>query len=71
MIKIYSTTWCSSCVTAKQLLDELKYEYKEINIEEKGMSREDLKQLTGGITVPQIVVNGKSIGGFENLVEFC
>ena len=30
MIKIYSTTWCPSCITAKQLLDKLGYEYEEI-----------------------------------------
>ena len=32
------------------------------------MSREDLKKITGGSTVPQIIINGKSIGGFDNLV---
>ena len=69
MIKIYSTTWCPSCVMAKKLLDEKNIIYEEINIEEIGMSRDDLNQLTGGSTVPQIVIKGKSIGGFENLVN--
>ena len=31
------------------------------------MSREDLFDITGGRTVPQIVVDGKTIGGFEDL----
>ena len=69
MIKIYSTTWCPSCITAKQLLDKLGYQYEEINIEEQEMSREDLKNITGGMTVPQIMINGKSIGGFDSLVK--
>ena len=69
MIKIYSTGWCSSCVLAKKFLDEKKINYKEINIEDQNMSREDLKKITGGSTVPQIIINGKSIGGFENLVN--
>ena len=68
MIKIYSTGWCSSCVLAKKLLNEKKINYKEINIEDQNMSREDLKKITGGSTVPQIIINGKSIGGFDNLV---
>ena len=68
MIKIYSTSWCPSCVYAKKLLDDLKESYEEINIEEEGMSRNDLHDLTGAMTVPQIVINGKSIGGFDNLV---
>ena len=33
------------------------------------MSRDDLYDITGGRTVPQIVVDGKTIGGFDDLVE--
>ena len=68
MIKIYSTSWCPSCNAAKQLLTSKGLEYEEINIEEIGMSREDLAQLTGGMTVPQIVVNDNNIGGFDKLM---
>jgi len=31
------------------------------------MSREELEKITGGRSVPQIVINEKPIGGFENL----
>lgn len=68
MIKIYSTTWCPSCRAAKSLLNSKNIEYEEINIEEAGISREQLKELTDGHTVPQIVVNGVSIGGYEQLL---
>ena len=43
--------------------------YVEIDIEEKGMSREDLFNITGGRTVPQIVVDGETIGGYDNLTD--
>ncbi len=33
------------------------------------MSRDDLFEITGGRTVPQIVVDGKTIGGYTDLVE--
>ena len=69
MIKIFSTQWCSSCVFAKRLLDEKKIEYSEIDLDEKNITREQLFELTGGYTVPQIVINDKSIGGYENLLE--
>ena len=69
MVKIYSTTWCPSCVFAKRLLEEESIPFEEINIEEMGMSREDLGNLTGGMTVPQIVINNKSIGGYEDLLQ--
>tara|TARA_B110000467_G_scaffold48173_1_gene44166 strand:+ start:164 stop:412 length:249 start_codon:yes stop_codon:yes gene_type:complete len=68
MIKIYSTSWCPSCNAAKQLLTSKGMEYEEINIEEIDMSREQLAKLTGGMSVPQIVINDTSIGGFDNLM---
>ena len=69
MVKIYSTSWCPSCVYAKRLLEDNNIEFKEINIEEEGISREQLHEITGGMSVPQIVINNKSIGGFENLLS--
>jgi glutaredoxin len=44
-------------------------EYEEINIVDKGMSREDLFEITGGRSVPQIVINDKPIGGYDNLLQ--
>ena len=69
MIKFYSTTWCGPCASAKRLLDELGQTYEEIDIEEKGISRQDLQEITGGSTVPQIIINGKPIGGFDSLLK--
>ena len=69
MIIIYSTSWCPSCVMAKKLLDEKKIPYEEVNIEEKGWGRDKLKEITGAMTVPQIVINEKSIGGYESLLH--
>ena len=69
MIKIYSTSWWGPCKAAKQLLDDKDLSYEEINIEDAGLNREDLQKLTGGYTVPQIVINDKSIGGFNQLLE--
>ena len=68
MIKIYSTNWWGSCISAKKLLDDKGLSYEEINIEDVGLNREDLRKLTGGYTVPQIVINDKSIGGFDQLL---
>ena len=68
MIQIYSTNWCPSCISAKKLLDDLEYLYEEINIEKEGMNREDLEKLTGGRTVPQIVIDGNPIGNYDDLL---
>ncbi len=68
-ILIYSTSWCQPCKSAKRLLDEKGLKYKEIDIEEKGMTREDLYSITGGRTVPQIIINESPIGGFDDLMR--
>ena len=67
-IIIYGTTWCPSCVSAKRFFDDKSLSYEEINIEEKNISREKLAELTGGHTVPQIVINEQCIGGFSELM---
>jgi len=68
MIKIYTTSWCPSCVSAKKLLAELNIDFEEINIEEEEMSREDLQEISGKYTVPQIIINNKCIGGYTQLL---
>ena len=68
MIKIYTTNWCPSCVAAKRLLAEEGIKFKEINIEEEEISREKLQEISGNYTVPQIIINDKCIGGYDQLL---
>ena len=68
-ILIYSTSWCQPCKLAKKLLQERGLDFQEIDIEEKGWSREDLFDITGGRTVPQVVINDDTIGGYDNLIR--
>tara|TARA_B100000686_G_C16191250_1_gene665937 strand:+ start:78 stop:329 length:252 start_codon:yes stop_codon:yes gene_type:complete len=67
MIKIYTSNWCGYCTAAKNLLNDLNLQFEEINIEKENISREDLLDLSGGYTIPQICINGKFIGGFQEL----
>ena len=69
MVKIYTTNWCPSCVAAKRLFESLNIEFQEINIEEENISRENLIEMTGGYTVPQIIINEKNIGGYTDLLS--
>ena len=68
MIKIYSANRWGSCIAAKKLLDDKGLSYETINIDEEGISREELMKLTGGHTIPQIIIDDKPIGGFEQLL---
>ena len=67
MIIMYTSNWCSYCNAAKNLLDELGLEYQEINIEKENISRQGLYDLSGGYTIPQISINKKFIGGYNQL----
>jgi GrxC family glutaredoxin len=67
VIEIYTTSTCPYCGAAKRLLNARGYDYSELNIDTIGLNRNDLQKKTGGRTVPQIVIDGKSIGGYEEL----
>ena len=66
-IRIYSTRWCGYCVRAKSLLESRGIEYEEISLDDDPAFRQKLFDLTGGWTVPQILIDGKPIGGYTEL----
>jgi glutaredoxin 3 len=68
-IKIYTTNWCLYCDLAKRFFDEKGWDYEEINIEELGWGREKLLEVGKAMTVPQIVIDGTPIGGYDDLVK--
>ncbi len=68
-IKIYSTSWCQTCKSAKRLLESKGLTYEDVDIEEIGWSRDDLFDITGGRTVPQIIIDEKPIGGYDDLLK--
>ena len=66
-ITVYSTRWCGYCVRAKALLDSRGLAYEEVNLDDEPQFRRKLQELTGGWTVPQIVIDGKPVGGYTEL----
>ena len=64
---MYSTTWCGYCIRAKALLDRRGLEYEEIVMDDDPAFRQKLLEMTGGWTVPQIFIDGKHIGGSDDL----
>jgi len=64
---MYTTSWCGYCVRAKMLLDSLGLPYEEINLDDDPHFRQRLLDLTGGWTVPQILIDDKPIGGYVEL----
>lgn len=66
-ISMYATSWCNYCTMARELLKSLSVEWTETDIDNAGISRKQLYELTGGSTVPQIVINGQTVGGYREL----
>ncbi len=66
---VYSTEICPYCVRAKQLLDSKQIAYQEIRVDLQPELREEMIAKSGRRTVPQIFINGKPIGGCDDLYE--
>ena len=66
-VTIYTTTYCGFCVRAKSLLTQKHVRFTEVNVGERQDLRTWLVGASGQRTVPQIFINGASIGGFSEL----
>jgi glutaredoxin 3 len=64
---MYTTRWCGYCVRAKVLLDAKGVPYEEISLDDDPGFRERLEELTGGWTVPHILIDGRPNGGYTEL----
>ena len=66
-IVIYTTDYCPFCTRAKVLLRSKNVPFEEIDVAFDENLREEVKRLSDRRTVPQIFIDGKSIGGFDDL----
>ena len=66
-IQIYTTRWCGYCVRAKMLLESKGLPFEEIHVDGDPEFRARLRELTGGWTVPQVVIDGTAVGGYTEL----
>ena len=65
-VAILTREGCGYCVKAKKLLKDLGYDYAEVSLGNANRGR-IVGAITGKGTVPQVFVNGKLIGGLEDL----
>jgi len=69
-VKVYSTGVCPLCQKAKHLLTKWNIPFEEVRVDvDKSKLREFAEVTNGARTVPQIVIDGKCIGGFDDLTE--
>jgi glutaredoxin 3 len=69
-VTVYSTSYCYYCVRAKALLGQRGIPFTSVDVTGNVEARRALVEASGGRrTVPQIFVDGVSIGGFRELAE--
>lgn len=67
-IDLYTSRFDVQCIRAKGLLDRKGLEYNEYDMDLDDFNREVMLKRSGGQTsLPQIFINGRAIGGFEEL----
>ncbi len=69
-VTIYTTSRCPYCSMAKRLFEEQNIEYKEIDIEAENISSKELEKISKSSEVPQILIDGTAIGGYDELLEY-
>ncbi len=69
-VTVYSTASCPICLKAKTLLNKWNIDYSEVAIDTGDSALKEFRDATQGArTVPQLLIDGKLIGGFSKLTE--
>jgi glutaredoxin 3 len=66
---VYTTEPCAYCRQAKALLAARGIAYLECNLARDPEGRDALLARTGKMTFPQVIVGGRAIGGFRELLQ--
>lgn len=67
-VVLYGTRYCPYCTAARELLADKGVEFTDIDVTGQPEERRKLVDLSGGrTTVPQIFIDGRAIGGYDEL----
>ena len=66
-VEMYLKTTCPYCTRAKSLLTSKNVATEEYNIDRGGPKRDEMIERSGRMTVPQIFIDGRHVGGCDDL----
>jgi len=66
-VTIYTRQWCGYCTAAERLLKAKGVAFENIDCTGDHAKRKWLVEVTGRTTVPQIFIDGRSIGGYDDM----
>lgn len=64
-VLIFTTPSCGYCTKAKSYLKKNGIKFKEVDITRDPDGAKDVKRMTGGSSVPVIMVGHRTIAGFD------
>jgi glutaredoxin 3 len=65
--EIYFKTWCPYSRRALRLLDSKGVDYTPIDVTEDLEREAEMRERAGRTSVPQIFIDGRPIGGYDDL----
>ncbi len=68
-VVMYGTAYCPYCSAARMLLKKKNIDYEDLSIMDDGERRAEMENKSGRRTVPQIFIDDRPIGGFDDLYE--
>jgi glutaredoxin 3 len=68
-VTIFTTQPCGFCRVAKSLLEKRGVPFSEVNLAKDASGRTELVRMTGMMTFPQVVIDGKPLGGYQELLQ--
>jgi len=68
-VVIYTTQICPYCIRAKALLRSKQVDFEEIDVSRDPRLQDEVRQRSGRRTVPQVFIDEKFMGGYDELRE--
>jgi glutaredoxin 3 len=66
-VTIYTRQWCGYCTAAERLLKDKGVTFENVDCTGDREKRQWLVEVTGRTTVPQIFIDGRPIGGYDDM----
>ncbi|MGD8591464.1 MAG: glutaredoxin 3 [Gammaproteobacteria bacterium] len=68
-VEVYSTALCPYCSRARRLLEKKGVQFTEYQVDTDARLRAEMEQRSHRTSVPQIFIDGRHIGGFDDMAE--
>ena len=69
ILKVYSKDWCPYCAKAKALLRSKQLEFEEVDVTSDVEAEQEMIKRSKRRTVPQIFIDERSVGGYDDLSQ--